>query len=71
MCGLIKPMVFGATIAVISCHRGFNSEAGAEGVGKAATNAFVTSFIAILALDFLMAMFLNHLYRFFWPSSAW
>src|SRR5216683_4071210 len=26
--GLIKPMFFGAAIAIISCHRGFNSSAG-------------------------------------------
>src|SRR5581483_6669428 len=32
--GLIKPMFFGAAIAVISCHRGFSSEPGAEGVGR-------------------------------------
>lgn len=67
VCGLIKPMVFGATIAVISCHRGFNSDAGAEGVGRSATNAFVTSFVVILAADFFLALFLNHLYDFFWP----
>src|SRR5207253_8435136 len=30
--GLIKPMFFGAAIALISCYRGFNSDAGAEGV---------------------------------------
>jgi phospholipid/cholesterol/gamma-HCH transport system permease protein len=71
VCGLIKPMVFGGTMAIISCHRGFNSEAGAEGVGRAATEAFVTSFVAILALDFFMAMLLNHLYQFLWPSSGW
>jgi phospholipid/cholesterol/gamma-HCH transport system permease protein len=67
--GLIKPTVFGAAIAVISCHRGFNSEAGAEGVGRAATRAYVTSFIAILALDFFLAMGLNQLYDFLWPSG--
>ena len=39
--GLVKSRVFGAAIALISCHRGFHSEAGAEGVGRAATEAFV------------------------------
>jgi phospholipid/cholesterol/gamma-HCH transport system permease protein len=65
--GLIKPIFFGAAIAVISCHRGFHSEAGAEGVGRAATRAFVASFIAILALDFFLALFLNNLYTYLWP----
>jgi phospholipid/cholesterol/gamma-HCH transport system permease protein len=68
--GLIKPTFFGAAIAVISCHRGFHSEAGAEGVGRAATRAFVASFIAILALDFFLAMLLNNLYAYLWPASG-
>lgn len=65
--GLIKSSCFGAAIAVISCHRGFNSEAGAEGVGKAATRAFVAAFIAILALDFFLGLFLNNLRDTMWP----
>jgi phospholipid/cholesterol/gamma-HCH transport system permease protein len=68
--GLIKPTFFGAAIAVICCHRGFYSEAGAEGVGRAATRAFVLSFIAILVLDFFLAMFLNNLYDYLWPTST-
>ncbi len=66
--GLIKPTFFGAAIAVVSCHRGFHSRPGAEGVGRAATEAFVASFIAILALDFFIALFLNNLYDALWPS---
>jgi phospholipid/cholesterol/gamma-HCH transport system permease protein len=61
-------MTFGAAIALISCHRGFNSSAGAEGVGRAATEAFVLSFIAILPLDFFLAMFLNTVYEYLWPG---
>ena len=68
--GLIKPMFFSAAIALISCHRGFRSEAGAEGVGRAATEAFVTSFIVILALDFFLAMFLNNVYDRLWPAAG-
>jgi phospholipid/cholesterol/gamma-HCH transport system permease protein len=68
--GLIKPMFFGAAIALISCHRGFNSQAGAEGVGRAATEAFVISFIAVLVIDFFMAMFLNNLYDRLWPTAG-
>jgi phospholipid/cholesterol/gamma-HCH transport system permease protein len=69
MCGLVKSMVFGAAIAIISCHRGFNSSAGAEGVGKAATEAFVLSFVAILILDFFLALFFNTLYLQIWPTG--
>jgi len=52
------------------CHRGLNSKAGAEGVGQAATEAFVTSFIVILGLDFFLAMFLNNLHDYLWPVTG-
>jgi phospholipid/cholesterol/gamma-HCH transport system permease protein len=68
--GLIKPLFFGAAIAMISCHQGFHSQAGAEGVGQAATRAFVSSFIAILVLDFFLALFLNKLHDFIWPIGG-
>jgi phospholipid/cholesterol/gamma-HCH transport system permease protein len=65
--GMFKSCVFGAAIAIISCHKGFYSTGGAEGVGKAATVAFVRSFVAILVIDFFLAMFFNTLYRQIWP----
>ncbi len=49
--GVGKSFFFGAAIAIVSCHRGFHSGAGAEGVGRAATEAFVYSFVAIILLD--------------------
>ncbi|VAX38501.1 Phospholipid ABC transporter permease protein MlaE [hydrothermal vent metagenome] len=66
--GLFKSVFFGAAIAIISCHRGFHCEAGAEGVGKAATEAFVLSFVAILILDFFLGIFLNTTYYLLWPT---
>ena len=54
--GVLKSMSFGAAIAIIACQRGFRCGSGAEGVGRAATEAFVASFIAILALDFVLAL---------------
>jgi phospholipid/cholesterol/gamma-HCH transport system permease protein len=68
--GLFKSFCFGASIATISCQRGFHCGAGAEGVGKAATEAFVLSFLAILVLDFFLGMFFNRLYYFLWPSTV-
>src|SRR4051794_28313863 len=68
--GVFKSFFFGAAIALISCHRGFHSRAGAEGVGRAATEAFVYSFIAILFLDFTIGIAWNGLYRTLWPQSA-
>jgi phospholipid/cholesterol/gamma-HCH transport system permease protein len=61
--GMVKPVFFGGTIALISCHRGFRSGAGAAGVGRAATEAFVLSFVGILVLDFFLALFLNSLHE--------
>jgi phospholipid/cholesterol/gamma-HCH transport system permease protein len=54
--GLIKPIFFGAIISLVSCHRGFRSRPGAEGVGRAATEAFVLSFVGILVADFFLAL---------------
>lgn len=68
-CGLLKTMFFGGAIAIVSCHRGFHCGAGAQGVGRAATEAFVLSFAAILVLDFFLGMFLNSLYYVFWPAT--
>jgi phospholipid/cholesterol/gamma-HCH transport system permease protein len=70
MVSLIKPMFFGATIALLSCYRGLNSQPGAEGVGRASTQAFVVSFVSILILDFFLAMFFNTLYDRFWPAAG-
>jgi phospholipid/cholesterol/gamma-HCH transport system permease protein len=68
--GLIKPTFFGAGIAIISCYEGIHSTPGAEGVGRAATRAFVASFLAILVLDFFLAMFLNNLHDYLWPNGG-
>ena len=68
--GIFKSYFFGAAIALISCHRGFHSRAGAEGVGRAATEAFVLSFIAILVLDFFIGILWNRTYDALWPEST-
>jgi phospholipid/cholesterol/gamma-HCH transport system permease protein len=68
--GLLKSLFFGSSIALISCHRGFNCKPGAEGVGRAATEAFVTSFIVILALDFFLALLLNTFFAEIWPIGG-
>jgi phospholipid/cholesterol/gamma-HCH transport system permease protein len=60
--GLVKAAAFGLLIGLISCYKGFNCKAGAAGVGKAATDAFVASFIAIIIANFFLAKFMNELY---------
>lgn len=68
--GIFKSTFFGAAIAIIACHRGFNCGSGAEGVGNAATESFVLSFIAILVLDFFLGLFVNNVYYLIWPGPV-
>ncbi|MBO6633593.1 ABC transporter permease [Parvibaculum sp.] len=56
--GLIKAGVFGFIIAIMGCFHGFNSKGGAQGVGRATTNAVVTASILILAANYVMTSLL-------------
>lgn len=58
MSGLIKAAVFGFIIAIMGCFHGFNSKGGAQGVGRATTNAVVTASILILAANYIMTSLL-------------
>jgi len=64
--GLFKSLFFGASIGLISCYKGFHCGEGAQGVGKACTESFVTGFIVILVLDFFLALFLKGAYEAIW-----
>lgn len=68
--GLIKAVVFGGAIGLISCYKGFHCRAGAEGVGRACTSAFVTSFIVILISDFYLLRMLQDLYNAIWGFKS-
>ena len=67
--GLTKGIFFGASIALISCFKGFHCSPGAHGVGKACTEAFVNSFLAILVLDFILAVIFKAIYETLWGVS--
>jgi phospholipid/cholesterol/gamma-HCH transport system permease protein len=54
ICALVKGMIYGAVIPIISCAYGFRCQGGAEGVGTATTNSVVTSTIAVIILDFIL-----------------
>jgi len=56
--GLIKACFFGASIAIISCYKGFYTQGGAEGVGKATTGAVVVSSMTILISDYFLSAWL-------------
>ncbi len=68
--GVIKGFFFGGAIATISCYKGFTCKEGAQGVGQACTDAFVASFISILALDFALAVVFKSIYLTFWPIKS-
>lgn len=58
MTGLIKAFIFGTVISIVGCYYGFQTEGGAEGVGRSTTMAVVVALILIIALDcFFTALF--------------
>lgn len=57
--GLVKAAVFGFIVALMGCYHGFNSVGGAQGVGRATTNAVVSSFVLILISDYFLTVMLT------------
>ena len=68
--GVAKGFFFGVAIAAIGCYKGFTCKEGAQGVGQACTEAFVASFISILALNFALAVIFKAIYSTFWPLKT-
>jgi phospholipid/cholesterol/gamma-HCH transport system permease protein len=56
--GFVKSMVFGIVVAVAGCLQGLRAGHSAADVGRAATNAVVTSIVWIIAVDGLFAVVL-------------
>jgi phospholipid/cholesterol/gamma-HCH transport system permease protein len=54
MHGLLKALVFGAIVAVITTWRGYAASGGARGVGEATTRAVVMSSISVLIADYVI-----------------
>jgi len=52
--GLLKAMVFGGIIGLVSCAEGYYCKGGAAGVGNATTRAVVMSAMSILIADYLL-----------------
>ncbi|MBM3833468.1 MAG: ABC transporter permease [Verrucomicrobia bacterium] len=59
--GITKAVIFGGIVAIISCYKGMNCREGAEGVGRATTEAVVISSISILISNFFLTLFLTRL----------
>lgn len=56
--GLIKAAVFGLILSVTGCTKGYYTTGGAEGVGRATTQAVVMSSLVILLSDFFLTKIL-------------
>jgi phospholipid/cholesterol/gamma-HCH transport system permease protein len=56
--GLLKPIVFGAIIAITACYFGLRTTGGTEGVGHATTKTVVTASILILVSDYFLTQLL-------------
>lgn len=66
--GLTKPIFFGFILATVGCYQGLNVKGGTQGVGRATTQAVVTSSVFILITNFfltkLMLYLAGHMFRF-------
>jgi phospholipid/cholesterol/gamma-HCH transport system permease protein len=56
--GLIKSVVFGGIIALVSCYVGFKTTGGARGIGQSTTRSVVLSFMLILVADYFLTRIL-------------
>lgn len=56
--GIIKTVVFGVAVSLIAVFEGYNAKPTAEGVSSATTRTVVMSSLAILALDFVLTVFM-------------
>lgn len=63
--GLIKAFIFGGIIAIVGCYKGMNCGEGAEGVGRATTDAVVYASITILISNFFLTLTLNQLFHLY------
>lgn len=61
---LTKALVFGFTIGIVGCYKGFNATQGTRGVGKAANQAVVTTMFLIFVEEIVIVQVSNWI-RFF------
>jgi phospholipid/cholesterol/gamma-HCH transport system permease protein len=58
--GLLKPLVFGASVAIVGCHCGLRTYGGTQGVGRSTTQSVVAASIIILFFNLILT-------RIIWP----
>src|ERR1022692_3474277 len=59
--GLSKAFIFGGIIALVGCYKGMTCGLGAQGVGRATTEAVVYSSISILITNFFLTLLMGKL----------
>ena len=59
--GFLKTFVFAFIVSMVSCYKGVTTRGGAEGVGKATTQAVVISMVLVLVVDYFATALLNAL----------
>jgi len=52
--GLLKALLFGVIITIVSCHSGFSTTQGAVGVGMATRKSVIVSFLLILVVGYFI-----------------
>ena len=56
--GLIKALIFGFLIGIISCYEGLKAKSGAKGVGQSTTKAVVLNLISIFIVNYFLSFIL-------------
>ena len=52
--GIVKSFLFALIVSTVGCMKGLNAERDAQGVGRSATSAVVTSIFLIVVADAVM-----------------
>lgn len=60
--GMVKPLVFGIIIGLISCYKGLSTTGGTVGVGQSTTSAVVTASVNVIIADFFLSKILQSLF---------
>lgn len=58
---LVKSIVYGFTIGIVGCYKGFHAKNGTEGVGRAANSSVVLSMFLIFIEEILIVQITNSL----------
>jgi len=56
---IIKALVYGFTIGMVGCYKGYNTTQGTQGVGKAANSAVVVSMFLVFIEEMIIVQIVN------------